>query len=59
MLPKSKIVISKNGDHRIEGLEKTDSCHKLSEMGAAAGKVVGDKEKDHEDVFQSVHLKGE
>ena len=54
MLPNSKIVIGKDGSSRIEGMEKTDSCHKLSELGRAAGKVQEDKEKDHTPVYHTV-----
>ena len=59
MLPNSKITIGKDGSSKIEGLEQTEDCHKLSEMGAAAGKVIKDDDKDHTPVHQEVHLKGD
>jgi hypothetical protein len=56
--PNSRIYISKDGSSRIESDEKSDLCHKLSELGAAAGKVTADQEKDHTPVYQTVHQKG-
>jgi len=53
-LPNSRITITPDGKSVIEGLEKTDSCHKLSEMGARAGKVTAEKMKDHPPVHQEV-----
>jgi len=58
MLPNTRIVISPTGDSRIEGLEKTDQCYKLSELGKQAGKVTKYNTKDHTPVYQSVHQKG-
>ncbi len=58
MFPNSKITIDDAGNSTIEGMEQAADCHKLSEMGEAAGKVVDDKEKDHTPVHQSVHQKG-
>lgn len=58
MWPNAKIIIDTNGDSRIEGLEKTADCHKLSEMGRSAGKVTKDAEKDHPPVHQNVNRKG-
>jgi hypothetical protein len=55
MLPNCQIVISANGDHKIIGLEKTENCGKLSELGKAAGKVKSDDEEDHSPVYQDVH----
>ncbi len=40
--PTTVIIISPNGDSRIEGIEKEDSCSKLSELARQAGKVVND-----------------
>jgi hypothetical protein len=38
MLPNTKIIISKDGDsHQIFGQEKSDQCHKLSDMAREAG----------------------
>lgn len=58
MLPQSKIVIKKGGSHIIEGMEKSDQCHKLSSMAKEAGKVVSDNKKDHPPVRQTIHMKG-
>lgn len=55
MLPNTKIVIGKSGDSRIESQEKSDQCHKISDLGRAAGKVTSDQEKDHVPVYQDVH----
>jgi len=57
MLPNTKIVISSDGNSRIEGLEKSDQCSKLSEIGKQAGKVQSDTDKDHTPVYQTVHQK--
>ena len=57
-LPKAKIIINTDGSSRIEGLEKTEDCYKLSELGKLVGKVTEDKPKDHTPVFQAVHTKG-
>jgi hypothetical protein len=56
--PNATIIISKNGDSRIEGEEKTDACSKLSELGRQAGKVTSDDNKDHTPVYQTVNQKG-
>jgi hypothetical protein len=56
--PETKIIISKNGDSRIEGMEKSDSCFKLSELAKQAGKVTEDNGKDHTPVYQTVNQKG-
>ena len=58
MLPKSTIVISKKGDSRIIGKEKTDNCYELSELGKAAGKVIRDDDLDHTPVHHDVHNSG-
>lgn len=55
MLPKSTITIRKGGSHTIVGEEKSDQCHKLSDMAKEAGKVVSDKKRDHTPVYQTVH----
>ena len=36
-LPNTKIIVGKDGSSRIEGLEKTETCFKLSELAKAAG----------------------
>jgi hypothetical protein len=53
--PTSRIVISKNGDSRIEGLEQSEQCYKLSELGKSAGKVVKDDAAEHTPVYQDVN----
>ena len=58
MQPKAKITIYPDGSSKIEGLEKTDDCFKLSQLGEAAGKVKNDKKKDHPPVRQDVHANG-
>jgi hypothetical protein len=58
MLPNTKIVIKKDGSTTIEGLENTDQCFKLSDLGKKAGKVVEDNPKDHTPVYQTVSMKG-
>ena len=55
MLPRTKITISPNGDHKVEGMEKSDQCSKINDMGRMAGKVTDEKEKDHVPVHQTVH----
>lgn len=55
MLPKSTIIISKNGSSQIIGKEKSDNCYELSELGKAAGKVTKDDDLDHTPVHQNVH----
>ena len=57
MIPNTKIRIQKDGQHSLEGLEKSDQCYKISEMAKQAGKVISDKEKDHTPVYQDVNLK--
>jgi hypothetical protein len=52
--PTTVIIISPNGDSRIEGIEKEDSCSKLSELARQAGIVVTDDSKDHKPVYQAV-----
>jgi hypothetical protein len=54
MLTESKIIIGKNGDSRIEGQQKSDSCFKLSDLARSAGKVTSDDDKEHTPVFQDV-----
>lgn len=55
MLPKAKIVISNNGDSSIEGMEEDPQCHKLVELAKSAGKVIEEKEKEHQPVHQDVN----
>jgi hypothetical protein len=57
-LPKCDIIISKNGEFRVEGLEKTGDCHKLSDLAREVGKVTKDDGKDHTPVYQTVSQKG-
>lgn len=57
MLPNSRIEINKEGDAVIIGLEQTDQCHKLSDLGGRAGKVTKDSMKDHPPVTQHVTRK--
>jgi hypothetical protein len=57
MLPNTKIVIDKKGNSTIEGLEKSESCHKLSDIAKGAGKVTSDTDKDHTPVYQTVSQK--
>jgi len=57
MLPNTQIVIDKQGNSRVEGLEKSDQCHKLSEIAKGAGKVMSDQDKDHTPVYQTVSQK--
>jgi hypothetical protein len=57
MLPNTKIVIDTKGNSRIEGLEKTDNCRKLSDLGKMAGKVTSDDDKDHTPVYHDVSQK--
>jgi hypothetical protein len=54
MLTESKIIIEKNGNSRLEGQKKSDSCFKLSDLAKAAGKVTSDDEKEHTPVYQDV-----
>ena len=53
---RKKISIFPGGRSEIEGLEQSDECHKLGELGRAAGKVVEEKKKDHAEVYRDVHL---
>lgn len=55
MLPNTKITIKKGGHHKIEGMEQSDQCYKLSEMAKKAGKVTSSQKKDHTPVYQTVH----
>jgi len=57
-LPKCDIIISKKGEFRVEGLEKTTDCHKLSDLAHEVGKVTKDNDKDHTPVYQTVSQKG-
>lgn len=57
MYPNTRIVIAKNGDSKIVGQEKSDLCRKLSDLGKAAGKVMSDKDEDHQPVHQDVNYK--
>lgn len=56
-IPVSKITVYPGGHSEIDGQEKVDDCHKLSEMGAAAGKIESQKKKDHTPVYQDVNTK--
>jgi len=58
MLPNSKIVISPNGDSKIEGLEKSPQCHKLAELAKSAGKVTEQHDKEHPPAQQHIQRKG-
>jgi len=58
MLPNTKIRIKINGDSEIEGMEQSDNCSKLKELGKMAGKVLSEKDKDHTPVYQTVSQKG-
>lgn len=55
MLPNCQITIKKDGSHQIVGLEKTENCHRLSEVARLAGKVTKDDDEDHAPVYQDVH----
>jgi hypothetical protein len=57
MLPNTKVTITASGDQFIEALEKSDQCHKLSDLAKAAGKVTKDESKDHPPVHQTVSQK--
>ena len=59
MLPNTKITIDKKGDSQIEGMEQSDQCYKLKELGDRAGKVTDSEDKDHTPVYQDVHQKSE
>lgn len=55
MLPKTTIIIDKNGNSRIIGEEKSDQCFKLTELAKEAGKITNEKEKEHVPVYQTVN----
>ena len=58
MLPNTMITIDpKKGTHQIEVMEKSDQCHKLSDLAKTAGKVLSDDDKDHAPVYQAVQQK--
>jgi len=57
MLPKHDIVIKINGDSHIEGMEQSDQCSKLNDMGRMAGDVASEEPKDHQPVHQDVNRK--
>jgi len=57
MLNNYQVIIDTDGKQKIVGQEKSDQCHKLSELGKRAGKVTSDTEKDHTPVYQTVHQK--
>lgn len=56
MLPKCKVIIEKNGNSKIVGLEKTENCGRLSDLAKDAGKVIKDEDEDHAPVYQDVHM---
>lgn len=58
MYPKTQITIKPDGSSKIEGLEQSDNCSKLSELGQVAGKVISDEDKEHQPVHQDVNRKG-
>jgi hypothetical protein len=58
MIPNTKITVFPGGNSKVEGLEKSENCYKLNEMGKAAGKVESEKKKDHTPVYQDVNVKG-
>jgi len=58
MYPETKITINKDGSSVIEGLEQSEQCYKLSQLGAAAGKVEKEKKKEHPPVQQKIQVKG-
>jgi hypothetical protein len=53
MIP-TKIVITPEGNQKLEGLEKSAGCDAISQMAKRAGKVTEDKMKDHPTVHQTV-----
>lgn len=55
MLPNTVITITPDGNSKIEAMEKSDMCHKLTEMGNKVGKVSREDPKDHPPVTQSIH----
>jgi hypothetical protein len=57
MLPNCKIIVSKEGNSRVIGLEKSPYCSKLKVIGRNAGKVVKEIDKDHPPACQETHLK--
>jgi hypothetical protein len=58
MFSEAKIIIEKNGNSRIEGQQKSDTCFKLSDLAKTAGKVTSDQDKEHTPVYQDVSQKG-
>lgn len=55
MIPKTVVVVGKDGSARFDGQEKSDQCFKISELAKGAGKVVDDKQKDHQPVYQDIN----
>jgi len=55
MLPNTTITVNPDGSSKIEGMEQSSLCHKLSDLGHAAGKVTREDSKDHPPVTQDVH----
>jgi hypothetical protein len=55
MIPPTRIVIGKNGDSRLEGQEKSETCFKISDLAKAAGKIISDEDKEHTPVYQDVN----
>ena len=55
--PELIIDILPNGDSRLEGMEKSDVCGKISELAKQAGKIKENQKKDHVPVYQSVNQK--
>ena len=58
MMPNHKIRINTEGNSHIEGMEQSDQCSKLKEMGRMAGTVLSEEDKDHQPVYQDVNRKG-
>lgn len=58
MYPKTKIRVFPDGRSHIDGQEHSDQCFKLSDLGRSAGKVVEEKNKEHQPVDQDVNRKG-
>ena len=50
----TKITIGKDGSSRIEGMEKSDQCHKLIDLAKMAGKVTSQDKKEHTPVYHDV-----
>jgi hypothetical protein len=61
MYPKTVITIKRRGPNagqtKIEVLEKSDQCHKISDLSKRVGKVLSDEEKEHTPVYQDIHQK--